>query len=202
MIYRNIMKTLISLTISFLLYSCSNPFQKKAESLPNCSYSYIDKLVIEANSINNSGNVKFNFYLTPTSKNEHYFYLQYKNKTYFLFYSENEKQFKTKGFYLYSSSDLLIDVSKKVKNTITFGKIKGDPEFYYEITDKEIKKEVLNMMENAKIVSQDKYGNFIKTYTFCKNSIINLKDRDDNITECFLNYYPDYKKFDSIIIKK
>lgn len=56
-------------------------------------------------------------------------------------------------------------------------------------------------MNNGKIISQDRYGNNVKTYTFCKNSTVTLEKRNSYITDCFIDYHPKYKNFDEKKIK-
>lgn len=198
------MKIHQKLAISFLcffIYSCSDSIDKKIKNLPNCSTYYIKSLVVKANATNNIGNLNFNFYLPSYDVKEHYFYLKYKNKTHFLFYSSDKKAFVKYGLSPDSPFDLLFHVSKKVENE-GYEIIPDTPKYRYEMTDKEIKKELLNIIDSATIISQDKNGNILNTYSFCKNSIVNVEKRSSYMTDCFVDYYPKYKKFDSIIVNK
>lgn len=76
----------IGISSALFLISCKDNFQKKAETLPVCPNSYITTLSVKGNDINNIGNVKFNFYLTPISADEYYFFLHIgiRNISYFI----------------------------------------------------------------------------------------------------------------------
>ena len=152
--------------LNFILFSCSDSFEKKIESLPDCQSHYIKNMNVKVSFYNNIGNHQFNFSLTPIDKKEYYFYLMYKDITHFLYYPKpEENKYSDKvNLYVFNSNYILFEGSKKVKNS-TYDKTKKTTlEYHYEMTDKQIKKEVLNIIDSAKIISQDKYGHIIKTY--------------------------------------
>lgn len=194
----------INISVLFFVFvSCNNSFQKKIDSLHSCPTHFIQNLSVEVSAINDVGNHHINFYLTPIDKNEHYFYLKYKNENHFLYYAPEERYYSKYGLYPFSANELLLANSKKVKNKF-YGKIDGASEFHYQMTQDDIEKEILDLVDNAIIISQDNTGKIIRNYAFCKNSNLTLNKL--NIKESYKNgiikYYPQYKSFDSIIIEK
>lgn len=177
-----------------ILFSCTNSFDKKIKTLPNCSSQYIKNISVEARKNNNIGNPTFNFILSPVHKDEYYFYLRYKNQTHFLFYSKDNSDFNKNGLHLHSPFNLLLNSSIKVKNE-GYKIIPNTPEFRYEMSDEDIRRELLNILDDASVISQNRKGEILNTYPFCESSTVTFTTMESYNTACFIDYHPEFKKF-------